>query len=163
MTQQKKLTLIDLNRFEKELDKTKKISILDNKYEVNIHTTFKDSDIEDLLHDFRTIIEKLSNTQNVELRNVYSIYLTLILRQFTDIPITEENEIVELIRISKVLKNKGITNEVFNEIPQDQLDYLTQKVKKSSDALNQLLKDTEVENGYTEPKAVGSDSEKESS
>ncbi|MWV44973.1 hypothetical protein GRF59_15225 [Paenibacillus sp. HJL G12] len=154
MAKTKKLTIAELDKMENELNQKETIKILDGKYEVNIHKVFKDSDIEDMLLNYMTILQELNKSPEANLKNSASLYITLILRHFTDLPIPESNEIDELIRITKVLKNKGITTEVTESLPKDQLEYLGTRAQEASVALEKLIKGAET-NGGSEYETTG--------
>lgn len=150
----KKLTIAELNKLNKEVNQTESITIQGGKYEVNVHKVFKNSDIEDMLLTYMTVLQELNSSPEANLKNSYSLYMTLILRHFTDLPIPQSNEIKELIRITKVLKDTGIMNDVLIALPQGQLEYLSKRASEVSESLEKLIKGDD-ENGSSESEATG--------
>ncbi|MNK45801.1 hypothetical protein D3C87_645720 [compost metagenome] len=135
----KKLTLTELNKLDAQNNKKEKVSILDGKYEVTINKIFKDSDIEEVLLIYSTLLQNLNGASVVELKNTYSLLITLILRQFTDLPIPTSNDIDELVKVSKVLLDNNITAEVYSALPQDQLEHFHEKTTQVTGAIQKLF------------------------
>ncbi|MNC37176.1 hypothetical protein D3C75_857320 [compost metagenome] len=123
----KKLTTIELNKLSSKFNKQKKVSICNNEYEVTIYTNFRETKIDRVIMEYLSYIQNLKTVQELDynlIKDTLSLLLTLVLREFTDLPIPKSKEIKNISNLIKVTHNLldlGIFHETLNHIPEEQI------------------------------------------
>lgn len=141
MAKQKKLTLSVINKANSALNELKVVRVLGD-YEVRINTKFRKTLIRNVLISYFTILQDLKGRDNVTeetIMNSISLLNTLILREFSDVPIPSINNVEELIEVSNALLDTGILEEVFIHFPQEELNNLSEELKKASKNIGELM------------------------
>lgn len=133
----KKLTTAELNKLSLKFNERKKVSICNDEYEVTIHTNFRETKIDSVVMEYLSYIQNLKSVQELDynlIKDTFSLLFTLVLREFTDLPIPKSKEIKNisnLIKVTHNLMDLGIFHETLNHIPEDQIA----KVKDRLDAI----------------------------
>ncbi|MDY8023379.1 hypothetical protein [Paenibacillus polymyxa] len=144
----KKLTATDLNKLSKGINKTKTHPILDGQFEVVIDQHFKDSSINNIFTGLVEVIKGILPSELTELtfsRIAQHIGMTLMLREFTDLPIPNKNEFQTLIKVYENLLNTNIFVEVMNKLPEDQIRKVEKRFKEIESRFDKIVKESEKE------------------
>lgn len=152
----KKLTAAELNKLSSKFNELKKVFILDGQYEVSIHTNFRESLIENVVMNYIEILEELKKSENVTnetVKNTVVLLDTLILREFTDLPIPKKNDIPNLIKFTHNLLDNGILVEVYNHIPKDQIEKVKTKLEQVSKGMGKATAELAIQAALQEAKA----------
>ncbi|MFC3749260.1 hypothetical protein [Paenibacillus sp. GCM10012306] len=139
-----KLTTAKINKINKELDKKRKIYILEDNDEVNISVTFKDAVVDKLVLDYISILEEVSKSSELTdeiIRGTIAVLNLLILREFSDVPTISKKvvEIQKLIDITYVLYNTGIMDAVMEQFDPAQVKKVHEKLEKVSKRAGELI------------------------
>lgn len=132
MAKSNKLTLAKLNTVDNENNKRKTVYVTPKKYEVNIHTFFRESLMDDVVTEYIALVEELRSKTEIDdvlIRGTLSLFNVLMLKKFTDLPFPKQIDLGGLIGISRKFMDNGITNEVINEFPKSELDKLEERFK----------------------------------
>lgn len=131
--QSKKLNQKELKKLESYLNQSNSILVYNNQFQVKIHSHFRDSFIEKVIMDYTSVLDQIykqgTEIQTDSIRGSFAVFHTLILREFTDLPIPKTNELSILITVSRTLLDTGIMKEIYNAIPTEQLNKIEQKMK----------------------------------
>lgn len=115
-----KLTTTSLNKLSSQFNEKKKIIITVNgeDFQISINVKFRESAIRKICAEY---FEFVSNLQSIgelsdeEILGTTYVFNTLILREFTDLPIPKTKDIRKLIRISENLLDLGIVETLLGE------------------------------------------------
>ncbi|WP_091014520.1 MULTISPECIES: hypothetical protein [Paenibacillus] len=132
MAKSNKLTLAKLNTVDNENNKRKTVYVTPKKYEVNIHTFFRESLMDDVVTEYIALVEELRSKTEIDdvlIRGTLSLFNVLMMKKFTDLPFPKKMDLGALIGISRKFMDNGITNEVINEFPKSELDKLEERFK----------------------------------
>jgi len=132
MAKSNKLTLAKLNGVDSKQNGRKTIYVTEEKYEINVHTHFRESLMEDVVTEYMSLVDEVrSNTEldDILIRGTLSLFHTLMLRKFTDIPFPKKMNLDSLIKHSRVLLDNGITKEVMDSFPQTEIEKLEARFK----------------------------------
>ncbi|MFE6075780.1 hypothetical protein ACFVQB_15010 [Paenibacillus sp. NPDC057886] len=132
MAKSNKLTLAKLNTVDNENNKRKTIYVTPKKYEVNIHTFFRESLMDDVVTEYIALVDELRSKTEIDdvlIRGTLSLFNVLMLKKFTDLPFPKKIDLGGLIGISRKFMDNDITNEVINEFPKSELDKLEERFK----------------------------------
>lgn len=132
MAKSNKLTLAKLNTVDSKNNQRKAIYVTPEHYEVNVHTYFRESLMEDVVTEYIALVEELrtqTELDDVMIRGTLSLFNVLVMKKFTDLPFPKKMDLGSLINISRKFMDNGITNEVINSFPKDELDKLEQRFK----------------------------------
>jgi acyl-CoA-binding protein len=132
MAKSNKLTLAKLNTVDNENNKRKTVYVTPKKYEVNIHTFFRESLMDDVVTEYIALVDELRSKTEIDdvlIRGTLSLFNVLMLKKFTDLPFPKKIDLGGLIGISRKFLDNGITNEVINEFPKSELDKLEERFK----------------------------------
>jgi acyl-CoA-binding protein len=132
MAKSNKFTLAKLNAIDNKNNQRKTIYVTPEKYEVNIHTHFRESLMEDVVTEYIALVEELRNKtelDDVMIRGTLSLFNVLVMKKFTDLPFPKKMDLGSLIAISRKFMDNGITNEVINSFPKEETDKLEQRFK----------------------------------
>jgi hypothetical protein len=146
MAKSKKLTLGVIEKADAEFHEQKTIRVL-GQYEVRIFTKWRKTRIRDVLSRFFTILRELPGKEQVTEETIagsVSLLHTLVLSEFTTIPVPPAADMDELIRLSDALIDTGIMEQVFAELPSDQIQVLTDELNKASKQIGELLGEAAV-------------------
>ncbi|KAF6626942.1 hypothetical protein H6F38_23070 [Paenibacillus sp. EKM208P] len=138
----KKLTASELNKLNNKFNEKKAISILNGQFEVTIFQQFKDTSINNIFTGLIEVVKGIDDKQLTELmfsQIAEQIGLTLMLREFTDLPIPNKNDFQTLIKVYENLLNANIFVEVMNELPESQI----RKVEKRFEEIQEMYKEIE--------------------
>lgn len=127
-----KLTLAKLNTIDSKKNGRKTIYVTDEKYEINIHTYFRESLMEDVVSEYIAIVDELRSRTDIDdnlIKDTLSLFNVLVMKTFTDLPFPKKMNIESLTGISRKFLDNGITTEVINEFPKEELDKLEQRFK----------------------------------
>lgn len=132
----KKLTVSDLNKLGKELEHSKTYPILDGQFDVTIKQNFKESSINNIFTALIEVVQGIEKSELTELtfgQIAAQIGSTLMLREFTDLPIPNKNDFQTLIKVYENLLNTDIFVEVVNKLPESQVKKLEKRFKEIAD------------------------------
>ncbi|GAB6930085.1 hypothetical protein JCM10914A_40680 [Paenibacillus sp. JCM 10914] len=138
----KKLTTQALKRLESELNANKTISILNNSYEVNIQQVFRESRVEAVVIQYLALLQELKNRTDLNdmlIAGTIGLLNSLIIKEFTSIPYPQCKSIEDHIKVSHVLLDTGIMNEVFNAFNPEELQKIEEKFKSTNQNLGEIL------------------------
>src|SRR5690625_307225 len=117
----KKLTKTSLNKFTKKFNEKRKVSIQVDGEEatVTIHTHFRRSKIEEVSVQVLEIISTALQEEGIDHRqvimNINRFYSTLLLKEFTDLPIPDIDNIQDLLTITINLHDLGIIEQLIGD------------------------------------------------
>ncbi|MGM1044886.1 MAG: hypothetical protein ACQEXX_01930 [Bacillota bacterium] len=138
----KKLSTATINKLNKELAKKKKIYIL-GEHEVTIDLVFMESKIDKVIFDYLSLFEEASKGNAIDedfIRGTGAILHTLILREFSDVPmIPKERNLKKIIKVTEVLYNTGIMEEVISSFATDEVKKVYNKLDQNSKRVGQIL------------------------
>ncbi|KZE65168.1 hypothetical protein AV545_04390 [Paenibacillus jamilae] len=132
----KKLTATELNKLSKELEQTQTYPILDGQFEVTVKQNFKESSINNIFTGLIEVVQGIEKSQLTELtfsQIASQIGSTLMLREFTDLPIPNKNDFQTLIKVYENLLNTNIFVEVANKLPEVEVKKLEKRFKEIAD------------------------------
>lgn len=132
MAKSNKFTLAKLNTVDNENNKRKTIYVTPKKYEVNIHTFFRESLMDDVITEYIALVEELRSKTEIDdvlIRGTLSLFNVLMLKKFTNLPFPKKVDLGGLIGISRKFMDNDITNAVINEFPKSELDKLEERFK----------------------------------
>lgn len=138
----KKLTAAELNKLSSKFNDKTVIRILDGEFEVSINNTFRDSDIDNVVLNYLTVLQEVQRKEQITdelIKDTVSLLNTFVLREFTDLPIPKKNDITSLIRVTKNLLDNGITNEVLSHIPPAQLARVENRIKEAQKGIGKVM------------------------
>ncbi|QWU14442.1 hypothetical protein SAMN04487895_101754 [Paenibacillus sophorae] len=154
----KKLTAATMNKMIKELDKKKKIYILDD-HEVNIDITFKDSSINSIIVDYLTIFEKVQKketdvTEDELLKAMDGVLGALLLREFSDVPLIPKDisDIRKIINITNALLNTKIMENILPQFDPKEIERVKEKIELASKNIGQFMGEYAVKMAIDENK-----------
>ncbi|MEK4512269.1 hypothetical protein [Paenibacillus sp. FSL K6-2524] len=144
MTKQqgKRLTAVGLKKLESTLNERIRLLVYGNQFNVNIHTFFRESLIENIITNYVTILQELQEGTEVDdtlIKGSLGVFNTLVLREFTDLPIPKTNDIESLIVVSNTLLDTGIMKEIYDAIPPEQLIKIEEKLKSVQSNFEQVV------------------------
>ncbi|MEC4565335.1 hypothetical protein L8C07_05210 [Paenibacillus sp. CMAA1739] len=149
----KKLTVSELNKLSKELEQTQTYPILDGQFEVTIKQNFKESSINNIFTGLIEIVQGIESSQLTELtfsQIASQIGSTLMLREFTDLPIPNKNDFHTLIKVYENLLNTNIFVEVANKLPEIQVKKLEKRFKEIADNFAEIERKANEETNSNE-------------
>ncbi|WP_431785782.1 hypothetical protein [Paenibacillus lactis] len=138
----KKLTVSALNKLESQLNTQRVIQILGDQYEVKIKTIFRESQIQSVVTNYLTLLQDLKSRTEVDealIQGTIGLLNTMILREFTDLPIPKGNKIEELVKVSKTLLDSGIMKETFDKLDKDELAKIEDKIKSVNSEVGKIV------------------------
>lgn len=147
MAKSNKLTMGKLKSVDNQQNKRKKVFVTEEKYEINIHTHFRESLMEDVVTEYIALVDELrSKTEfdDVLIRGTLGLFHTLILKRFTDIPFPQKMDLESLIKHSRVLLDNGITQEVMNSFPQEEMEKLEERFKTAQQQAAKIIAEMAV-------------------
>lgn len=152
----KKLTVAELNKLTKEINETKTYPILDGQFDVTINQHFKDTSINNIFTGLIEVVKGIEASELTELafsQIAEQVGLTLMLREFTDLPIPNKNDFQTLIKVYENLLNTNIFVEVMNKLPEDQIKKVEKRFKEIESRFDEINKEAESnrENNETHP------------
>ncbi|MET3209905.1 UNVERIFIED_CONTAM: hypothetical protein ABIC26_002853 [Paenibacillus sp. PvR008] len=149
----KKITATELNKLSKELEQTKTHPILDGQFEVTIKQNFKESSINNIFTGLIEVVQGIEKSQLTELtfsQIASQIGSTLMLREFTDLPIPNKNDFQTLIKVYENLLNTNIFVEVVNKLPEIQVKKLEKRFKEIADNFAEIERKANEETNSNE-------------
>ncbi|MBE7897185.1 hypothetical protein G7L40_00475 [Paenibacillus polymyxa] len=144
----KKLTATDLNKLSKGINETRTYPILDGQFDVIINQHFKDTSINNIFTGLVEVVKGIEASELTELtfsRIAQQIGMTLMLREFTDLPIPNKNDFQTLIKVYENLLNTNIYVEVMNKLPEDQIRKVEKRfndIKSTFDEIERKANET---------------------
>ncbi|SDE82595.1 hypothetical protein SAMN04488542_102277 [Fontibacillus panacisegetis] len=144
--QNKKLTASGLKSLESNLNERKTIFVYGGQFAVTISVVFRESMIENVLKAYLSILNELQEHGEGDedlIRGSLGIFNTLVLREFTDLPIPKSNDLNRLITVTNTLLDTGIMKEVYDAISPQQLLKIEEKLKSVQSNFDQVVKTIE--------------------
>ncbi|MNO70676.1 hypothetical protein D3C76_615690 [compost metagenome] len=144
--QNKKLTASGLKSLESNLNERKTIFVYGGQFAVTISVVFRESMIENVLKAYLSILNELQEHGESDedlIRGSLGIFNTLVLREFTDLPIPKSNDLNRLITVTNTLLDTGIMKEVYDAISPQQLLKIEEKLKSVQSNFDQVVKTIE--------------------
>lgn len=132
MAKSNKLTLAKLNTVDNKNNQRKTIYVTPERYEVNIHTLFRESLMDDVVTEYIALVDELRNNPEFDdslIRGTLSLFNVLTMRKFTDMPFPKKITLSGLIGLSRKFMDNGITNEVINSFPKEEMEKLEKRFK----------------------------------
>ncbi|QWU13405.1 hypothetical protein SAMN04487895_10371 [Paenibacillus sophorae] len=151
----KKLTSSILNKINSKYEERKKIYILNGEYEVQIHKYFKDALIDKVAIQYIKFLQELKTKKNIDdeiIKDTIVLLDTLILREFTDLPIPKKNNVSSLIKVTHDLLNSGVYVEVMNQISDTEIKQVHQKLEAYSEQIGQSFGEIAVRSAIEKSK-----------
>jgi hypothetical protein len=170
MAKQKKLTFAEYDKLDKQFSERKQITLAVNnngqvtEYKHTLASKFKTTEIHKLAIDYLALLQELRKEENVTAEtflNAGSLLNALIVKYFSDVPIPSVDSLHSVIRVSNVLVNLGIMDQLFdggpNSFDKNEIEKISKEIEKLSKPIGQnmaemLLKQSLTETG--EPDAV---------
>lgn len=121
-----------LNTIDNRKNQRKTIYVTPEKYEVIIHTYFRESLMEDVVTEYIALVDELRSRTEIDdnlIRDTLSLFNILVMKTFTDLPFPKKMNIDSLTAISKKFLDNGITTEVINSYPKEELKKLEERFK----------------------------------
>ena len=140
-----KITNKLLDRLDKQLEKRKKIHVETSlgTYEVLINEIFSELKIKKIVSDVLTIMKPLLESNEIKVEDLVAptaLLPILTLREFTDLPIPQENDLATLSAVSERLDDHGFFRQVLPQFNQ-------YEIKKLNDIIGNAFKNvTQVQN-----------------
>ncbi|MEI7025778.1 hypothetical protein [Paenibacillus sp. y28] len=134
MAKSTKLTAAAIQKENSVLNEEKLIRILD-KYDVKIQLHFRKSQIRRVMVQYFSVLQELKRNEEVTDETIaasLSLLYALILKEFTDVPIPAIKNIEHLIKVTDMLLDTGIMEEVYDHFPKEQLELIMQEVLKAA-------------------------------
>ena len=137
----KKLTATELNKLKTSLNKKKNEYIKTNdgeEYEVAVSVEFRDSLIENVAMSYIGYLQELRETSkndqldNELIKGTLKLVPVLVFREFTNIPVPKKATLKEIIGLSELLADKGITEALLNKFPDDEYQKIVNKIKQAA-------------------------------
>lgn len=151
----KKLTLAELNKLDKKINKRKKIIVGEEKYEIQIDDFIKDTDIDEIIIELNELLEQLKSktkVTNTDVKNICSLHPLLVIRKFTDAHVPKENNIERLIEISKLYLNTGLMAEILSYFSQEQLNKMEKRSTELMKETGRLMADLSLQTALNDSK-----------
>lgn len=104
MAKSNKLTMAKLNTIDNRKNQRKTIYVTPEKYEVIIHTYFRESLMEDVVTEYIALVDELRSRTEIDdnlIRDTLSLFNILVMKTFTDLPFPKKMNIDSLTAISK--------------------------------------------------------------
>ncbi|PIH59172.1 hypothetical protein [Paenibacillus sp. LK1] len=132
MAKSNKLTLAKLNAIDSKNNQRKTIYVTPDNHEVNVHTYFRESLMEDVVTEYIAIVDELRSRTEIDdnlIRDTLSLFNILVMKTFSDLPFPKKMNIDSLTAISRKFLDNGITMEVINSFPKEELKKLEDRFK----------------------------------
>ncbi|MDP9698884.1 hypothetical protein J2T16_001781 [Paenibacillus intestini] len=146
-TKTKKLTATALNTLDAKNNKRKKIYVTDQRYEVQIHTFFRKSLIDNVNTNYLSIIDQLRQKTDVTdqlIKDTVGLYNTLLLKEFTDLPIPKKLDVEKLIKVTNMLLDNGIMEEVLTQFPEQELKKLEEQFRALQERMAAMVSELAI-------------------
>lgn len=147
MAKSNKLTLAKLNAVDSKNNQRKTIYVTAENYEVNVHTYFRESLMEDVITEYIAIVDELRSQTEIDdvlIKGTLGSFYTLVMKKFTDLPFPKKLSIESLNAISRQFLDNGITVGVINSFPQEELDKLEQRFKVAQQQAAKIIAEMAV-------------------
>ncbi|WP_413986480.1 hypothetical protein [Paenibacillus polymyxa] len=136
----KKLTASELGKLKSSLNKKKNeyIKTIDGEeYEVAVSVEFRDSLIENVAMAYIGYLQELRETSRNELDNelikgTLKIVPVLAFREFTNIPVPKKATLKDIIGLSELLADKGITEALLSKFPEGEYQKIVNKIEQAA-------------------------------
>ncbi|MEJ3719119.1 hypothetical protein WGM54_13950 [Paenibacillus polymyxa] len=136
----KKLTASELGKLKSSLNKKKNEYIKTNdgeEYEVAVSVEFRDSLIENVAMSYIGYLQELRETSKDQLDNelikgTLKIVPVLAFREFTNIPIPKKATLKDIIGLSELLADKGITDVLVSKFPEGEYQKIVNKIEQAA-------------------------------
>ncbi|SCY71835.1 hypothetical protein SAMN05720606_10878 [Paenibacillus polysaccharolyticus] len=146
-TKTKKLTATALNTLDAKNNKRKKIYVTEQHYEVQIHTFFRKSLIDNVNTNYLSIIDQLRQKTDVTdqlIKDTVGLYNTLLLKEFTDLPIPKKLDVEKLIKVTNMLLDNGIMEEVLTQFPEQELKKLEEQFRALQERMAAMVSELAI-------------------
>ncbi|WP_063563051.1 hypothetical protein [Paenibacillus sp. O199] len=147
MPKSNKLTLAKLNAIDSKNNQRKTIYVTPDNHEVNVHTYFRESLMEDVVTEYIAIVDELRSRTEIDdilIKSTLSLFNTLVMKKFTDLPFPKKLDLESLVKYSRVLLDNDITTEVINSFPKEELDKLEQRFKTAQQQAAKVIAEMAV-------------------
>ncbi|ODA08132.1 hypothetical protein [Paenibacillus polymyxa] len=137
----KKLTASELGKLKSSLNKKKNEYIKTNdgeEYEVAVSVEFRDSLIENVAMSYIGYLQELRETSksdqldNELIKGTLKLVPVLAFREFTNIPVPKKATLKEIIGLSELLADKGITEALLSKFPEGEYQKIVDKIKEAA-------------------------------
>ncbi|KAA9007389.1 hypothetical protein F4V43_02560 [Paenibacillus spiritus] len=150
----KKLTAAELNKLGAKYNEFKTVTI--GEYEIRLQKLFQETKIESIVLEYLSYLQLLKEQPEVDLdltKDTLSILHTLVLREFTDIPVPKKNKktkplsyLGSLIKVTHILIDEGIYVELLNNISDEEIAKVEAKLNATAKTAGQLLGELAIKN-----------------
>ncbi|WP_342422359.1 hypothetical protein [Paenibacillus sp. FSL E2-0178] len=152
-----KLSVAKINKLNREMDKKRKIYILEDNDEVDINVKFKETVINRIVMEYITILERISRTEQLDNELVIgSIGLLnlFMLREFSNVPMIPKTseDLQENIEIADALYNCGIMDAVLEQFDVVEKQKVYDKLNKVSTETGKFLGEAALKEALTSSK-----------
>lgn len=148
----KKLSLSKLNQLSSKFNEkeTVRIQVQDEEFEITVQKHFRETDIRKIYVEYIQLLYDLKQEKELDNESILnSGYLlnTMILREFTNLPIPKTNDIKKLFQLSKNLINLGIVDQLLGDnspFGKENIDFLNSILEKASDGIGKTLSELSI-------------------
>jgi hypothetical protein len=144
----KKLTATELNKLKNSLNKKKNEYIKTNdgeEYEVAVSVEFRDSLIENVAMSYIGYLQELRETSkndqldNELIKGTLKIVPVLAFREFTNIPVPKKATLKDIIGLSELLADKGITEALLSKFPEGEYKKIVNKIELAAKSAKSVV------------------------
>ncbi|MGG1650420.1 hypothetical protein ABHN03_16580 [Paenibacillus sp. NRS-1775] len=143
----KKLTVAELNKLKSSLNKKKNEYIKTNdgeEYEVAVNVEFRDSQIENVAMSYIAYLQELremnaNQLDNELIKGTLKLVPVLAFREFTNIPVPKKASLKEIIGLSELLADKGITDSLVSKFPESSYQKIIDKIKLAAKSAKSVV------------------------
>ncbi|MDY8021268.1 hypothetical protein [Paenibacillus polymyxa] len=155
----KKLTASELGKLKSSLNKKKNeyIKTIDGEeYEVAVSVEFRDSLIENVAMAYIGYLQELRETsRNDELDNelikgTLKIVPVLAFREFTNIPVPKKATLKDIIGLSELLADKGITEALLSKFPDGEYQKIVNKIELAAKSAKSVVGEIMLANALSQ-------------
>lgn len=143
----KKLTANALSTLDAKNNQRKTIYVTDHQYEVQIHTFFRQSLMDNVNMNYVSLIDQLRQKTDVTdqvIKDTVGLYNTLLLKEFSNLPIPKKLDVEKLIKVTHMLLDNGIMEQVLEQFPDQELKKLEEQFKTLQEKMATMISELAI-------------------
>jgi hypothetical protein len=150
-----KLTATKINKINKELDKKRKIYILEDNDEVTISVKFKETIINRIVMEYLTVLERTGKTEELDnnlIMGAIGLLNMFMLREFSDVPMIPKTseDLRKNIDVAQALYNTGIMDAVLEQFDEAEKQKVFDKLNVVSVEIGKQLGEAAIKTAFKE-------------